>query len=178
MSVDHITLWLDEPRSVLTTLMTPVVLVADLPHQLVRGSEEMLAAREEMRERINKLETELILLRARTEKMVALSAENKRLRVLLSSAKKLEDHVLVAELIGIDPNPDKQLVTIDKGTRDDVYVDQPVIDAEGLIGQVIEVSRFSSRVLLISDRAHSIPVQTARSSLRLIAQGTGITRQL
>ena len=46
------------------------------------------------------------------------------------------------------------------------------------MGQVVRVSRFTSRVLLISDRSHSVPVHVMRSNLRLIAQGTGIDRQL
>ena len=66
---------------------------------------------------------------------------------------------------------------IDKGTRERVFVGQPVVDSEGLMGQVIEVSLITSRVMLISDQSHSVPVQVARSNLRLIAQGTG-THQL
>ncbi|MDA0272469.1 MAG: rod shape-determining protein MreC, partial [Proteobacteria bacterium] len=104
--------------------------------------------------------------------------ENNRLRDLLGSAAKLQDNVLVAELVGVDPEPERLEVMIDKGSADGVFLGQPVLDAEGLMGQVIEVSVFVSRVLLISDVLHSVPVQVARSNLRLIAQGTGVTRQL
>lgn len=67
---------------------------------------------------------------------------------------------------------------MDKGSADGVFVGQPVLDAQGLMGQVIRVSRYVSRVLLISDVNHSVPVQVVRSNLRLIARGTGTTRQL
>ena len=110
--------------------------------------------------------------------MAALTVENNRLRGLLGSAAKLQDNVLVAELIGVNPNPEDQQVVIDKGSADNVYVGQPVLDARGLMGQVMEVSQFTSRVLLISDQTHSVPVQVMRSNLRLIAQGTGIDQQL
>ena len=131
-----------------------------------------------MREEIKLLEKDLLLLHAKTEKMAALTAENNRLRDLLGSAAKLQDNVIVAELIGVAPDPEKHEVVIDKGGTDGVFVGQPLLDAKGLMGQVVDVSRYSSRVLLISDPSHSVPVQVARSNLRLVAQGTGSTNRL
>ncbi len=110
--------------------------------------------------------------------MAALRAENNRLRDLLGSAAKIQDNVLVGELIGVDPDPKRHEVVIDKGLNHNVFVGQPVLDAQGLMGQVIEVSLFTSRVLLISDESHSVPVQVVRSNLRLIARGTGVSHQL
>ncbi len=178
MFVDHLTDYLDTPRSALTLLVSPVVVVADLPKRSADGVSEMFSTRDDLRARITDLENELILLRVKTEKMAALTAENNRLRDLLGSAAKLQDNVLVAELIGVNPDPEEQEVVIDKGERDGVFVGQPVIDAQGLMGQVVEVSLYNARVLLISDTTHSVPVQVMRSNLRLIAQGTGINRHL
>ena len=178
MFVDHVTGWLDGTRAVMTVAVTPVIVIADLPRRSNRGLGELFSSRGNLRGRISQLESELILLRVKTEKMAALTVENNRLRGLLGSAAKLQDNVLVAELIGVNPNPEDQQVVIDKGSADNVYVGQPVLDARGLMGQVMEVSQFTSRVLLISDQTHSIPVQVMRSNLRLIAQGTGIDQQL
>ncbi len=178
MSIDHLTGWLDGSRAALTVAVTPVVVVADLPNRGAAGVTELLSSRGDLRQRIAELESELILLRVKTEKMAALTAENNRLRDLLGSAAKLQDNVLVAELIGVNPNPEKQEVIVDKGSADKVFLGQPVLDAKGLMGQVIEVSRYTSRVLLISDQVHSVPVQVMRSNLRLIAQGTGIDQKL
>jgi len=178
MFVDHATSWLDGSRSALTAALTPVFVTADLPNRSARGIQDMFSSREDLRGRITDLESELIFLRVRTEKMAALTAENNRLRGLLGSAAKLQDNVLVAELIGVNPDPEEQEVLIDKGSRDSVFVGQPVLDSRGLVGQVVEVSPFNSRVLLISDERHSVPVQVLRSNLRLIARGTGIGQQL
>jgi rod shape-determining protein MreC len=178
MFVDHVTGWLDGTRAVMTVAVTPVIVIADLPRRSTRGLGELFSSRGNLRGRISQLESELILLRVKTEKMAALTVENNRLRGLLGSAAKLQDNVLVAELIGVNPDPEDQQVVIDKGSADNVYVGQPVLDARGLMGQVMEVSQFTSRVLLISDQTHSIPVQVMRSNLRLIAQGTGIDQQL
>lgn len=178
MFIDHTTDWLDSTRSAMTVAVTPVVVVADLPNRSARGLNEVLSSRDDMRRRISELEAELFLHRVKTEKMASLTAENNRLRDLLGSAAKLQDNVLVAELIGVDPDPEQQEVIIDKGNSDGVFVGQPVLDSRGLMGQVVEVSQLTSRVLLISDRTHSVPVQVLRSNLRLIAQGTGIEQKL
>jgi len=176
--VDHETSWLDGSRSLLTFVLTPVVVTADLPNRSVRGIQGIFSSREDLRSRITELESELIFLRVKTERMAALISENDRLRGLLGSAAKLQDNVLVAELVGVSPDPEEQEVVIDMGSEDSVFVGQPVLDSRGLVGQVVEVSPFSSRVLLISDQRHSVPVQVLRSNLRFIARGTGIGQRL
>lgn len=178
MLVDHLSNYLDEARSRLTLVVTPVVIVADLPHRTVTGLSELFTTQQQMRNRISTLESEILLLQAKTEKMASLTAENNRLRDLLGSAAKLHDNVLVAELIGVDPDPLRHEVIIDKGSEHGAFVGQPVLDAEGLMGQIIMVGPFISRVLLITDIVHSVPVQVTRSNLRLIAQGSGVSRQL
>jgi rod shape-determining protein MreC len=178
MAVDHFSDYLDGIRSALTVVATPVLFTANLPKVALSGAEELVESRQSMRQHIDSLEQEQLLLRAQTEQMAALIAENNRLRALLGSAAKLQDNVLVAELMGIDPDPNRHEVILDKGLINGVFVGQPVLDAQGLMGQIIEVSRHTSRVLLISDIQHSVPVQVNRSNLRLIARGTGVTRQL
>ncbi len=178
MVVDHLSDFLDQARAGLTTVVTPVLVIADYPNRTADTVQAVFATRGSMQVKISLLEQEQLLLKAKTEKMAALTAENNRLRNLLGSASKLEDNVLVAELIGVDPDPNRHEVMIDKGSNQSVFVGQPVLDAEGLMGQVIEVSPLTSRVLLISDQSHSIPVQVVRSNLRLIAQGSGVTRKL
>ena len=176
--LDHTTDWLDGTRSALTIALTPIVVMAGLPNRSALGIQDIFSSREELHRRITGLESELIFFQVKSEKMEALSSENNRLRGLLGSAAKLQDNVLVAELIGVNPDPEEQEVLIDKGSADSVFLGQPVLDSRGLVGQVVEVSSFRSRVLLISDQRHSVPVQVLRSNLRLIAQGTGIGQRL
>jgi rod shape-determining protein MreC len=178
IAVDHMSGYLDDIRAGLTLLVTPILVAADIPAREVRQLEEIVNSRGEMQEYINILEQELLLLKTKTAKMAALTSENDRLRDLLGSAAKLQDNVLVAELIGVDPDPGKHEVTIDKGSRDGVFVGQPLLDAQGLMGQVVSISFFNSRVLLISDQSHFVPVQVSRTNLRLIAQGTGASSEL
>ena len=98
--------------------------------------------------------------------MASLIEENNRLRELLGSAAKSQDSVLVSEVIGIDPDPASQNILIDKGEADGVFKKQTVIDSSGLVGQVIEVSKQYSRIMLITDFNSFVPVAVLRNNLR------------
>ncbi len=121
---------------------------------------------------------ENLVLQGRSQQMASLQAENVRLKALLNSTALLRDDVLVAELVGVSPDPMRHQLVLDKGAADGVYVGQPLIDSGGLMGQVVEVSQFTSRALLITDSTHSIPVQINRNGVRAIAEGTGMLGSL
>jgi rod shape-determining protein MreC len=110
--------------------------------------------------------------------MASLVAENLRLRQLMNSSEIVQDRVLVAELIGVSPDPLEHKVIINKGSNDGVYVGQPLLDAFGLMGQVVSVTPYTSQVLLITDNSHAIPVQVTRNNVRTIAEGIGDLYQL
>jgi len=97
---------------------------------------------------------------------------------LLNSPALVNEKVEVADFIGMDPNPFTHRIIINKGERDGVVLGQPVLDARGLMGQVVELMPYTSRVLLLTDSTHSIPVQVNRNGLRAIASGTGNPERL
>lgn len=160
-------------RSFLDMLATPIYWLADIPQRLLDWGNTTIQSRGDLLEENEKLGRENLILEGRSHQMAALRAENVRLRSLLNSAALLQDDVLVAELIGVSPDPMRHQLVINKGAREKVYTGQPLIDAEGLMGQVVAVSEFSSRVLLITDSTHSIPVQVNRNGVRAIAEGIG-----
>jgi rod shape-determining protein MreC len=125
-----------------------------------------------------RLLNENLVLQGRSAQMASLQAENVRLRALLNSAALVRDDVLVAELVGVSPDPARHQLILNKGTSDGVYVGQPLIDAAGLLGQVVEAGSNSSRVLLITDATHSVPVQVNRNGVRAIAEGAGVLSSL
>lgn len=176
--LDNNSEYLDGIRGSLNILVTPIFYVAELPAYTSNALSEMFSSRERMQEDLRNLNQRLLLLQVKTGKMASLSAENARLRNLLGSSEKLEDNVLVAELIGISPDPESFIVMLDKGRQDGVYLGQPLLDAEGLMGQIVEVNRYTSRALLITDVSHSVPVQVNRNNLRLIAAGSGKINEL
>ena len=69
-------------------------------------------------------------------------------------------------------------MVINKGAIDGVYLSQPVIDDKGIVGQVMEVGSTNSRVLLIADVTHAIPVRALRNDIRFIATGSGALNEL
>src|SRR5690606_29881783 len=160
-------------RSQLGLVLTPVYWLTDLPMRAWEGMSEQVASRSELIAENRQLKTEALLLQRRLQKLATLTEQNVRLRELLNSTALVDDRVVIAELIGLDPRPFTQRVIIDKGSHDGVFVGQPVLDATGLMGQVVEVMPYASRVLLITDTVHSVPVQVIRNGLRAIASGSG-----
>tara|TARA_R110002110_G_scaffold91264_2_gene237643 strand:- start:269801 stop:270574 length:774 start_codon:yes stop_codon:yes gene_type:complete len=160
-------------RSLLDTVATPIYWIADLPARVGEWGETHIQSRDSLLEENERLQRENLLLKGRSSQMASLQTENVRLRALLNSTDLLRDDVLVSELIGVSPDPMRHQLVINKGEKDGVYVGQPLIDANGLMGQIVEVSLLSSRALLITDVTHSIPVQVNRNGVRAIAEGTG-----
>ena len=95
------------------------------------------------------------------------------MRALLGSSAKVSDLVSIAEVVGISPDPDQQYVMVDKGLNDGVFVGQAVIDATGLVGQVAESTTNLSKILLVTDQSHAVPVLSVRTASQLIVEGTG-----
>lgn len=165
-------------RSQLGLVLTPIYWVADIPTRLWQNVTQQFSSHTELLAENEKLKAEALLMQRRLQKLATLIEQNVRLRELLNSSALVDDQVLVGELIGVDPNPFTHRVLIDKGEKDGVFIGQPVLDARGLMGQVIEVMPYSSRVLLLTDTSHSIPVQVNRNGLRAIASGIGNPERL
>jgi len=157
----------------LDTLASPVFWIANLPTRVGEWSTTHIQSRSQLLEENERLRRENLVLQGRSQQMASLQGENVRLRKLLNSSALLRDDVLVAELIGVSPDPERLQLVLNKGERDGVFVGQPLIDADGLMGQIVEVSSGTSRALLITDVTHSVPVQVNRNGVRAIAEGTG-----
>lgn len=170
--------WLKDIRQKLNFLAVPFYQFADVPRRLNDWADTTFASDKDLRMENERLRSELLIHQRKLLQMAALAAENVRLRQLLNARDMLQDKVLIAELIGVSPNPLSHVVMINRGSKDGVYENQPVLDAFGLMGQVIEVDENTSRVLLISDATHAIPVQVNRNGVRAIAEGTGDLNRL
>ena len=112
------------------------------------------------------------------ERLTALEAENARLRALLDARTRVRDEVRVAEIMAVDANPYEHNLVIDIGSRDGVYDGQSIVDADGVVGQVIKTGVMTAQAVLISDTDHALPVEVNRNGLRTIAVGTGEIDQL
>ena len=165
-------------RSSLGYLVLPVQWVSSLPGQLGVWAGESAQSHTNLLEENKRLRLESLVLRQKIQQMISIRAENHRLRELLNTSEQLDDQILVAELIGVDPDPYTHHIIINKGEQHGVFVGQPILDAQGLMGQVIEVLPYTSRVLLVADSNHAIPVQVNRNGVRAIAVGSGKLNEL
>ena len=101
---------------------------------------------------------------------------NQRLRTFLNFQKTMPQRVLAAEIIGKDPSPLFKTIIIDKGSADGVIKGRPVVVPEGVVGQVIEVSKYFSKVLLIIDRNSAVDALVQRTRARGMIKGAGAGR--
>ncbi len=164
---------LNPVREKLSPLITPFYKITDVPRRIGDWFEAVMASPVDLQAENAELKTQVLILQRKSQQMAALAAENVRLRQLLNASNILQETVLIAELIGVSPNPLSHQVIISRGSNEGVFKGQPVLDAFGLMGQVVEVSPESSSVLLISDATHAIPIQVNRNGVRAIAEGTG-----
>lgn len=132
-------------KSYLMGLTRPLYNLANMPRFFSDWGNNQLQSRDQLLLDNTRLQAENLVLQAKLQRFAALTIENVRLRELLNSTKLLEENVLVAEIIAVSPDPLAHYVMLNKGSNDGVFLGQAVIDANGLFGQVMEVSNKSSR---------------------------------
>ena len=160
-------------RVYLSSLVSPLQYMANAPGIMLDTMSTQVQTRAGLIEQTKQQEQQLFTLRSRLLKMDHLEHENQRLRELLGSPVHKESRKMVAELLSVDSDPFSHQVLINKGALDGVYNGQPVINDQGVVGQVLHVGSTTSRVLLITDSSHGIPVRVLRNDLRAIASGSG-----
>ena len=178
MTVDHRHGHLETVRSTLSVVVYPIQYLVNLPIEMGQWMMNSLVTRESLLNENARLRKEHLLLSSKLQKFAALEVENQRLNELLESSFKVGERVLVAELLAVALERFKRQVVINKGAKEGAYDGQPIVDAEGIMGQIVHVGPFSSTVMLITDPSHAIPVQVNRNGLRAIAIGTGATNSL
>ena len=103
----------------------------------------------------------------------SLEQENERLKQILNAANNLDNKVEITRIISVNVNPYRHTIVIDKGERDGVYNGQVLLDADGVIGQILHTNFLTSEAILISDSDHALPVEINRNGLRTIVLGNG-----
>jgi len=160
-------------RKVLGVGVQPIVYLVSAPSNMGHWLADSVASRKELSEDNEQLKEQLLISSAMLQTYVALKAENDRLRGLLDSTARINDRVIIAEIVAVDMSPYKQSILINKGSLDNVLVGEALIDADGIIGQVTRDRGVSAEALLITDADHALPVELLRNRLRTIAVGSG-----
>lgn len=160
-------------RYLLNSLIAPLQFAANLPRDMLDGMSRQFSAHQQLLIDNNELKEEVLMLRSEQLLFANMEQENRRLRDLLGSPFVRDERKMVTEVMSVDSDPYKHQLMIDKGRTNGVYEGQPVINERGIVGQVSYVGAHNSRVLLITDTTHAIPVQIVRNDIRVIATGRG-----
>jgi rod shape-determining protein MreC len=171
MFYDHQRGHLQKIHAALSTLVYPVQAMVNAPYALAGWAEEKLAMHNALVSENSRLKQQLLADSVQLERTAALEQENARLRELMNAGEKLNGHMVVATLLAVDMDPFRHVIVIDKGAHAGVYQGQALLDAHGIIGQVIQVGPVSSVVALITDPSQAIQVQINRTGLRTLAIG-------
>lgn len=157
----------------LDTAVSPFYYFANLPSSMLGSVSENVVSRDQLQQENRALNNELLLKNSEILLLHQLQQENARLRELLGSPLRQDEYKMVAQVLSADSDPYTDQLIINKGLADNVYVGQAVINDKGVVGQVTAVAQNTSRVLLICDSSHALPVQVLRNDIRAVAVGNG-----
>ena len=175
---DRQTTMMIQARSLLETAVGGLYYLANTPRTVLDGVSDNLVDTNKLQIENKALKDQLREKNADLLLLDQLKVENQRLRLLLNSPLRIDEYKKIAEVLTAETDIYRQQVVINQGEKDGAYIGQPVIDEKGVVGQIISVGEHTSRVLLITDIAHSIPVQVLRNDVRMIASGTGHNDEL
>jgi rod shape-determining protein MreC len=160
-------------RNRLDVVVYPIQAVVDFPIKVVHWMSSTVENQHELLADNARLRAHEFLLQAKLQKLLVVERENAQLKELLKSTNYVSGKVLVAQLLAVSLDSALQQVILNKGHGDHVYVGQPVLDAYGVMGQIIDVGEVTSKVLLLTDKRAAIPVEDYRNGVRSVAIGDG-----
>ncbi|MGJ8691080.1 MAG: rod shape-determining protein MreC [Thalassotalea sp.] len=160
-------------RSYLQSFVSPLQYLANSPKQVITWMGENLVVRQRLMAENQRYQAEHVIFSEQAMQLDILKKENERLRQLLASPLKTDLKKMVAEIISVDSDPYSHQVVINRGANNGVFEGQAVIDDKGVVGQVLHVGATSSRVILITDVTHGVPVRIIRNGVRMVSSGSG-----
>ena len=178
MCLDYHYRYLNSVRSCFSLIVSPLQYAVDYPVRVVGWAQSLVSAKKALIDENMQLRYKQILLESELQKSLVVQKENSQLKELLLTSSKANMRAMVAQILAVDTSTSRQIVVLNKGTRDSVYSGQPVLDAKGVMGQVIDVGPMTSTMLLISDSRSAVPVRNNRTGERAILVGTNTIDQL
>jgi rod shape-determining protein MreC len=125
---------------------------------------QLRSENQNLRERVAALEQKII-------DYQEASVENLRLRRLLDFRSTLQAETIPAQVVLHDLTGWFQTLMVDKGFRDQIAPDMAVVNDEGIVGRILDVSDRYARVLLITDPGSSIDAIIQRNRVRGVLSG-------
>ena len=170
--------WLEPVRHYVQQVFEPIPRVLSYPQRMLDALQDTLLPPQHLHQENKLLKSLLLQQSVQLQQLTELKAENMRLRTLLETSTTLNDNFIYAQVLSASPQPQQHIVMLNKGLREGVKVGYPVLDATGVMGQVIEATHRLSQVMLIADNRHALPVRVRRTQQGAILKGTGDTQRL
>jgi len=178
MFVDHRGDYLGQIRTWLSAAIYPLQVAINSPAAGLHWMQDNFALRSTLIDDNAALRKQALIQAAQLQRMAALQAENQRFRALLDSRSRIPDRMTVAEILAVDMDPLRHRIVLNKGSPQGTYAGQVLLDATGVVGQIMRDQIYTSEAILITDPDHAIPVEVVRNGMRTIAVGTGALDQL
>lgn len=178
MVIDYRYHYMDSIRYYASCLVYPLQKLVDYPFSMAEWMQSLVTAKTDLIQENMRLRYQQTLLDAKLQKMMVLREENQQLKALLASAHQNEGQAIAASVMAVYTNNNRQIFIMNKGKRDGIAVGWPVIDAKGVVGQVIDVGYATSTVLMISDAKSAISVVNNKTGQRAILVGKNDISQL
>ena len=178
MGADHPYQYLDNVRRGFSLLVSPLQYVVDYPVRVIGWVGSLIGTKKALIDENMQLRYQQTMLEAQLQKLLVISNENSQLKALLSASSSSNMTAVAAQILAVDTTSSRQLLVLNKGRRDGVIPGLPVLDAKGVMGQIIDVGLMTSTVLLISDSKSAVPVRNDRTGERAILVGTNNMSQL
>ncbi len=175
---DHKMTSFEGVRGYLQSLVSPLQYLATAPKQLLDWSVDNMITKNQLVEDNKTLKMNELVFKEQAIQLRIVQQENDRLRQLLHSPVRVDVKTMLAEILSVDGDPYSQQVVINRGANDDVHEGQAIVDDQGVVGQILHAGTITSRVLLITDVSHAVPVRIERNGTRLVANGTGNINRL
>lgn len=169
---------LENVRSGFSLLVSPLQYVVDYPVRVIGWVSSLISTKKALIDENMQLRYQQTILEARLQKLLVISNENSELKALLSASSSTNMNAMAAQILAVDTTSSRQLLVLNKGKRDGVLPGLPVLDAKGVMGQIIDVGLMTSTVLLISDLKSAVPIRNDRTGERAILVGTNSMSQL
>ena len=165
-------------RAALSLPLAPLQYIVSWPSDFIDNIKSIVSTHDALVNENLNLKAEKLLLSSQLQRLLAIETENNYLKSLLQSSKQVKGKTLIAELLAVDFEPFVNQVVLNKGTRDGVYIGQPVLDATGVMGQIVSAGPITSRVLLINNPRSGVAVQNARNGIRAVVVGDSYSSYL
>jgi len=173
MIADHRFGALEAVRLSLSVLVAPLQGLAAAPGAALARVADYFASQDRLLRDNEALQAKLLEYSAAAQQAKLLAAEQQQFLAMTPPRSRFGAEGVIAEVLTYGRNPFVRKLVLDKGLTHGIKAGMPVIDAEGVVGQVTAVGTFTSEVTLLTEKDQSVPVMLVRNGLRAIAVGSG-----